>query len=582
MKKALFLMAALATSGAFAAPFVWPASWSASKPSEAKRGGELRQGVLSDFKTFNPFTTTEAGNVPFLIGDSTSGLFTQDPTSGNFVPYMADGPAKVSNGNKRFVVTIRQGMKFSDGQEITADDWVTTAKIHKDDKVGSNSYDNFYINNKPINVTKLGKYQLQFDFPSVSAGAYVRMSYAPWPDHVFGKVYASGGAEAIKKMWTLSTPVNQIVSPGAWSIASYRAGERTVVKKNPYWGEWNKDSAGGALPYLDTQSFLVAKDLNGLLAQFLSGNVDLYNPDNADRLSQVKAAIDGKKLDATLLPNVSPNATSSWIVFNWNQAKNPSKQALFRNPKFRYAMSMLANRKAMVQLALGGVGSEVYTSVYPVFADWIPKDVKTYPYNPQMAAKLLSDLGYKKKDSQGWLVNSKGERLEFNLTTNSGNTIREQTARIFADEAKKVGVKVNFNPIDFNTLVDQLDSTGDNRPFDAILLGLSGGDNVWPFGSNVEPCGTNLHSFNGTPKCITPQETLATKLYNQGDQELDVTKRKAIGAKLVAVDSEMQGFIYLIATNYHVAYNNRVGGQYPRELMDAYYGSRATPLTFVK
>ena len=226
MKKALTLALALTVGTAAAqSAFVWPAAWTAEQNTANKRGGELRLSAISDFKTMNPFTSSEADSIPDRM-ETGAGLFTQDPRNDEFIPYMAASAPVVSNNNKRFVVKIRQGMKFSDGQAITADDWVTTWKIHTDDKVGSNSYDTFFLVGKPITVKKLDNYTLQFDFPQPSASALSIMSYAPWPDHVFGKAYREGGADAIKKMWGLATPASQIVSPGMWVVDSYRAGEQ--------------------------------------------------------------------------------------------------------------------------------------------------------------------------------------------------------------------------------------------------------------------------------------------------------------------------------------------------------------------
>lgn len=585
MKKALFVALAMSASSAFAAPFVWPAAWTAEQNTANKRGGEFRDFAISDFKTINPFTSAEANSIPNTMREGT-GLFIQDPRNDDLIPYMAAGEPTVSNGGKRFVVKIRQGMKFSDGQPITADDWITTWKIHTDDKVGSNSYSSFFLNKKPITIKKIDDYTLQFDFPQRSSEAYLRMSFTPWPDHIFGKAYRAGGAEAIKKMWTLGTPVNQIVSPGMWVLESYRAGERTVFEKNKYWGEWNKDSRGNALPYLDRYSYRITGDLNAALAAFLAGQIDDFEPRNADDLAQIKRAIDGGKLKATLLPNVSPQASSQWIVFNWNKASDPAKQKLFRDVRFRRAMSHIANREAMVQLALGGLGTENYFSVYPIFRQQIAAGASApkYPYNLAEASKLLAQLGYTKKNAQGYLVDKNGKVLEFNLSTNAGNTVREQLGRIFADEAKKVGVKVNFTPIDFNNLVNQLLAKGEDRPFEAILLGLSGGSNIWPFGNNVVPCDGNLHSYNKNSKgtCLTPQESLMTKLYYQGDAEIDPAKRRAIGAQLMKAEGELQPVIYLVGGNYHVAFNERLGGEYPRNLMNAYYGSRQNALTFIK
>ncbi|MCD0160967.1 ABC transporter substrate-binding protein [Deinococcus sp. 6YEL10] len=589
MKKVLTLALALTVGSAAAqSAFVWPAAWTGEQNTANKRGGELRLSAISDFKTFNPFTSSEADSITQRMTEDSAGLFFQDPRTDEFIPYMAASAPVVSNNNKRFVVKIRQGMKFSDGQAITADDWITTWKIHTDDKVGSNSRDTFFLIGKPITVKKLDTYTLQFDFPQPSASALSIMSYAPWPDHVFGKAYREGGAEAIKKMWTLATPPSQIVSPGAWVLETYRAGERAVFKKNNNWGDWNKDGRGQELPYLNNLSVRIVADANAALAAFLAGQLDTVAMRNADDLAQTKKAIDAGNLKAFLKANVSPQATSQWITFNWNKASDPAKQKLFRDVRFRRAMSHIANRQAMVQLALGGLGSETYFSTYPIFKQQIDAGLSagapTYKYNLAEASRLLGQLGYTKKNAQGFLVDKAGKVLEFNLSTNAGNTVREQLGRIFADEAKKVGVKVNFTPIDFNTLVSQLTSKGENRPFDAILLGLSGGSNIWSFGSNVVPCGTNLHSYNNPTdgKCATSQEQLMTKLYYQGDAELNDAKRRAIGGQLMKVEGELQPVIYLVGGNYHVAYNERLGGEFTANMMDAYYGHRYFPLTFVK
>ncbi|MFX5772742.1 ABC transporter substrate-binding protein, partial [Acinetobacter baumannii] len=84
-----------------------------------------------------------------------------------------------------------------------------------------------------------------------------------------GPVYQKEGAEGIKKMWTLNEKPNNIVSGGPWLIESYRPGERLVLKRNPAFGEWNKDEAGNPLPYLDRYEIKIVKDINAALAEFL-------------------------------------------------------------------------------------------------------------------------------------------------------------------------------------------------------------------------------------------------------------------------------------------------------------------------
>jgi peptide/nickel transport system substrate-binding protein len=330
------------------------------------------------------------------------------------------------------------------------------------------------------------------------------------------------------------------------------------------------------------------------LAQYLAGNIDTYSPDNRDRLAQVKAAIDGKKLNAQLIANASARASSDFMVFNMDDSAT-FKTKLFSNVKFRQAMSMLVNRDAMVDLTLGGLGQPTYTGVYPVYKDWIPTGIDKYKYNPQAAVKLLAELGFTKKNSEGTLVDKAGNKLEFTLLTNAENTRRQGYAKIIQDEAKKVGVKINTSFIAFNQMTDLLDAKGDftRRGFDAIIIGLTGGGKVFPVsGPNVIECkdlgdGGNLHMFNQSNKCRFPFETQSINLYWKGRAEFNLAARKAVAAQIQKVESENMPYVQLAAQTVHFSWTDRVQGELPRAAINSLnastlFGPRSLDLTWIK
>ncbi|MEY4530230.1 MAG: hypothetical protein RLZZ156_951 [Deinococcota bacterium] len=580
MKKAIVAVAALALgSSAAAQAFVFPAKWSTTTPAEAKRGGTYRGSAISDYKTLNPFTTAEAGNIPQTI-TSEDGLFKFDPTTGDYIPYMA-ASYSVSPDKLVWTMNLRKGMKWSDGKPIVADDFVTTFKITTDEDVGSNGYDSWFIDDKPVVIEKVDSDTIRAKFPKVAADAIEILTYTVSPNHIFGPVYASKGAAGIKAMWTLSTPANQIVQSGAWNFVSYRPGERATFERNEFYGEWNKDSAGGALPYAAGRTVSIVGNTAAQVAAYLGGSLDVFGPSNADQLSQVKKAIDGGGLKAVLRPNIGAAASSSWIVFNWNRKADPFKQKLFRDANFRRAMSHLSNRAAMVDIVFGSLAQPAYTSVYLPFTAWVSGTAKKYDYNLEAAKGLLEKVGFSKKNADGYLVNREGKVLEFDITTNAGNIQREQMAKIFADGAKLAGVKVNFKPIDFNTLVAQLLEDGDNRKFDALLLGLSGGGVIYPMGSNVVPCGTNLHAFNKSGKCLEPWETQTTALFSRGQQELDFGKRVSIAKQIQDVESQYQAWVYLVSPNTHASWTTRTRGEYPSAIQNSVNGTREISMTWI-
>ena len=593
MKKALLLALALGAGSSLAAPFVTPAAWTSNKAGEVQTGGTLRTANLQDFKTLNPFVTAESPNLVDVM--SAGGLLIRDLITDEYVPYMAEKYTQ-SADKRTFTLTIRQGMKWSDGKPITVDDFVTAATLHSNKDIGSNSYDSYFINNQPIKVSKVDANTLKVVFPKpdVTALEFLSGILVPQPTHVFMPVFKAKGAQGIKDMWTISTPANQIVTSGSFMLDRYVAGERALLKKNPYFGEWNKDSAGKALPYLDGIQVNVVADAGAQLTQFLAGNLDVYAPDNRDRLAQVKSALDSKKVNGVLVANASSRASSDFMVFNMDDS-NTFKTKLFSNVKFRQAMSMLVNRDAMVDLTLGGLGQPTYTGVYPVFKDWTPAGMDKYKFNPTAAAKLLAELGFTKKGSDGVLVDKAGNKLEFTLITNAENTRRQGFAKIIQDEAKKVGVKINTSFIAFNQMTDMLDAKKDfsRRGFDAIIIGLVNGSSVFPIsGPNVLECsglgeGGNLHMFNQSNKCRFPFETQELNLYWKGRAEFNLAARKAIAAQIQKLEMENQPVVQLAAQTVHYAWTARTQGELPRNAMTSLnastlFGPRVLDLTWIK
>lgn len=578
MKAKILFTILLGLGQSFATPFIYPKHWFGTSGTEnkknnlihIKKGGSLRVGKVRDFKTFNPFTTVEAENIPRQLSAGAS-LFTVDIITDKFIPLMAQEMPQILNDGKTFIVKIRKGMRFSDGKPITADDWVTTYTIHSDKAVGSLYLRDLMLGPDITKVKKIDKYTLQFDFPYPTPAAYSKMSLTPWPHHIFGPVYTQGGAKAIKEMWGLNTKPQEIISPGAWTLQNYTSGQQAILGKNVYFGLWSKDNRKRSLPYLNFIKIRVFNDEKAVLSSYLAGELDIYNPRHADDLSQIKKAIDKKKLKANLLANLGPERVIHWITFNWNRKSDPYKEQLFRDFRFRRAMSHLSNRKAMIKLALGGTGTPTFTSIPLVFKKYQFKDTPHYPYNPKAASELLTRIGYTRKNSAGYLINNQGQIISFDLAFDAKKVVDQRMAQIFADDAKKAGIKVNLKPLDFNLIVQHLVSEGPDRKWDATLLSLGGGERYYPYMSAVMGCGSAFHPYNrlGEGKCLTPAETKIANLFKKGERTLDDDKRRNIGKQIAKTEGEQQAIIYLASQNYHFSHNERIGGWYKKELINA-------------
>lgn len=578
MKKVLLTLAALAVvSMAAAQPFVWPSAWTSAEPGEAEYGGTYRGSALSDPRTFNPFVSAEQNDV-VDAADATT-LIQQGPDSDAFIPYMAES-FTISDDGLVVTINVRQGMKWSDGEDITAADFYLTYLAETDPDVGSNGFDSWFINDAQIEGELVDEYTLRFTFPTTDRTALPVLAISPAPDHILGEIYREGGAEALQAAWGTETDVSETVWATAFVPTQFVPGQRIVFERNPFFGEWNTDEQGNALPYLDRYVVQIVESTDAALNLYLAGEIDAYSPSNLDQVGVVSQAINNGDIDAVLLPNVAPVASSQFIVFNWNKESDPFKESVFRNIKFRQAMSHLVDREAIVDLVYGGSAAPMWSNVYQVYDFWVNPDVPRFPFDPERAAELLAEIGFSQTNSNGVLVDADGNELSFTLATNAGNSQREQITQIFADAARAVGVDVQIQAIDFNLLVDQLLSTGSDRPFDAILIGLQGGNRVWPFGVNVIPCGTNLHMYNQEPDCLFAQETLAEELYFQGRQTLDTTEAQQIGYRIQTALANLQGQIYTVSPLSHYSWLSDVGGEHPEGLINDALGVRELPLTF--
>jgi peptide/nickel transport system substrate-binding protein len=582
MKKALAITTLLALAGSVqAAPFVNSQAWTVSKPSEVKRGGSFAEGTFGNYTTFNPLYTRTNKDIPGRLGLRPTFL-TLDVDKREYVPYLAESYT-LSADKRTWTFKLRDGVKWSDGKALVADDFVLSATINQDEKMETNYFDEFFIDDKPIRVTKVDDRTVRVAFPQARANNIENMPFC-LPAHIFGPVYAKKSKADLEKLWNLASDPKDVVGLGPWVLRSFRAGERVAFAKSPTYGEWNKDSAGGALPYLDGYVVDLFKDSNAQFASFLAGKLDVFSPRNADDLAQIKRSVDGGQLKVVLKPNVSSAQTGDRIAWNWNRKSDPRKQKIFRDSRFRRAMSHLMNRSAMVQIAIGGTGQAMFDYVPPLFKQFQSPNLAKYEFNPEVATRLLSQIGFSKKNADGFLIDAGGKVLEFDLSPNAGNNRRAALSQIFADEAKKVGVKVNIRPVDAGTWSNYIGGSdkSDDRPFDAVMYGIVGGGIILPFSEAVLDCrnGT-LVAYNQSGKCLQPWETTVNNLFNKATQEFDTNKRRQLAFQIQDIISKEQPVVYTISPNYHAAWSSKLKGEYPSDVADAYVEDRAYDLSWI-
>jgi peptide/nickel transport system substrate-binding protein len=557
------MFAALAFAGlggvSSAAPFVFPDAWSVSPTGAGESRGTLREGSTSEPRGFNPFTDPSAPVVGGVNGSR--GLFITDPVTGDTVPYMAQRYT-VSENRLRWTMTLRPDMRWSDGTPVTAEDWVTTARIHSDRALSTNQRERFFVEGKPVTVTSEGDSTVVFTFPKVVVNALDTLSVPPQPAHVFRAAYDANGAAGVRALWGVGENPSRIVTAGAFKLSNFEPGVRSLYVRNPYFSEWNATTAAEALPHLDRVETRYYRDRAAMLEDYLDERLDTFTTSNPLEVARLQSSLNNGTWRGTLRLNALAGGATTWMTFNWNRQSDPFKQTLFRSAAFRQAISHLVNRERIVKEVYGGLATAQYGALTTSFGDWVAPDLERYAFDPEAAAKLLATLGFRTRNRDGLLETRDYRTIEFEVYIPNNSPESERAMEIIRSDALEVGVRITVTAVSPGVLINLLTAPGEDRPWDAVYSALAfNTPGVYPLNGAYYSCFGRLHFFNTSGDCIDPLETQGMLLFDRGRQTLDLKARREIVRETQTVTARLQAVIHVVALTTHAAWQARVRGE---------------------
>lgn len=526
-----------------------------------KFGGEFRSSVIGEGpKTFNPWESKD-NTSSTLSGMMYDGLLSTDAYTGEVVPRMAKS-FEVKN-NREYIIHLRRGLKWSDGKPITADDVVFTWKdIILGGYGNTSTRDNLYIDGKLPTVEKIDNYTVKFTTPVVFA-PFLRQLGAPIaPKHIMAPIVKKGKA-AFSSSLGVSTPPSDFVVSGPFKLKEYTPAQRVTFVRNPDF--YMVDRQLRRLPYFDKYVVFIVGDLNNQVLKFEAGELDIL-PVHGNNVARFKAL---EKHGGYKLYNLGPETSTVFMCFNLNNRKNdkgkyfvpPVKQRWFQDLNFRTAVDYAIDRNAMVSNVLYGVGAPLFTaeSLSSIYLN--KKLAQGHPKDPAKARELLKKSGFYYKNNQ--LFDKYGNRVEFELLTNAGNTEREAVGVIIKQDLEEIGIKVNFKPIEFNSLVGKLLNTYD---WDMAIIGLTGspldphsGKSVWA------PSGT-MHFFNMKDPAPQVWERQLGVIFDSAARVLDFAQRKKYYDQYQQIVYDKKPMLYLYSPVSFIAVRNKFGNIDPTPL----------------
>ena len=328
-----------------------------------KYGGQIITSTIGEGpKTFNPWTAKDATSAQIgeMLYDS---LLETNPITGDVIPKLAK-EYKISDDQKTYTIILREGLRWSDGKLITANDVVFTWNEIILAGFGNTSLrDSVLIDGEYPKVSKIDDYTIEFKIKKPFSPFLRFVGTQIAPKHIFEPVVKKGKRYFDSYLGTTMNP-KDIVSSGAFLLEEYVPAQRVVFERNPNY--YTIDEAKNKLPYLEKYVILIVGDLNNELLKFEAGELDVVSVRGKD-LPRFKAK--EKKSDFKIY-NLGPNTGTMFLAFNLNSRKDkngnyyvdPIKLKWFNDKNFRAAIDYAIDRKAMVSNILNNVAQPLFTS----------------------------------------------------------------------------------------------------------------------------------------------------------------------------------------------------------------------------
>ncbi|MBZ9688665.1 ABC transporter substrate-binding protein [Clostridium estertheticum] len=377
---------------------------------------------------FNPIYTSSVDD-SYVTSLVFEGLMSND-VQGNPIGKVAK-KWKISEDNKTYTFTLNKGIKFSNGEELTARDvefTFTSICDPKYDGPRSDAVDKL-VGYKEYNkgdaktvqgIKVIDDYTISFTLTDVKAPALISdFGYGIMCKSYY--TFEKGNIDKLKESFL------KPMGSGPYLFKDYKAGQEADFEKNPtYWkGEAKINKV-----------ILKVTNAQTNIQSLSAGEVDI------DRIGAAPENIQMLQTAGFIEMQLYPDNGYGFIGLNLKDEK-------FKDVKVRQALTYGLNRKGFIDARYKGYAEVCNAPVSQV--SWAyTDDINKYEFNPGKANQLLEEAGWLKKDD-GFRYKD-GKKFEIHWMTYQGSKYVEMLIPIVKDNWKAIGIDVIPELMEFNTL----------------------------------------------------------------------------------------------------------------------------------
>lgn len=464
-----------------------------SATAKPQRGGTLTIATAHDITSFDQFSVNDNESIR-VISQVIEGLYKTD-ADGKLVPWLATGD-EVSADGLTHTLTLREGVKFSDGKPLTAADVKFSLEQARDSKEWGFAHADL----KSVKAQDDRTVVLRLAKPVASLHANLAL-------FVSGIIPADYGGRSAKEF------ARSPIGTGPFVLERWDRGTRVTLARNPHY--WQKGR-----PLLDGVDIVGVPDDNSRITQLRGKQVDVAARPPWPQLDA---------LDRTPGLSVETYALAQVDSLNLNTKKAP-----FDDKRLREAVDLALDREGMVKASLSGRGEPARSFLAPSMPFYSPQPAPAREEALARAKQLVQEAG--------------APRQEIEVMFFNGNTVASTVGQILQENLKAIGLKVKLLPLDQAAVLER----GSKGDYNAALSALTS-DIVDPAELAAFYVGTNgFSTFSNPPELAD--------LVARAAREEDRDTRAKLYAELQRKIAEQHGFLALQVEPWVWAMSDRVQG----------------------
>jgi peptide/nickel transport system substrate-binding protein len=450
-------------------------------PAPAVQGGIFVHATSADSTILNPilWSDTSSSDVGQHLFPRLLGI---DPDSGAFVPTDMAESWDTSPDGLVWTFNLRDGVSWSDGEAVDADDFLFTYDAIASENVETPRKSNV---EQIESIEVVDPQTIQVTFKEVKCDALTDLNLRWLPGHLYGDDFSD-----IMENDLNSAPA---VSAGPLVFRDWAVDDRaTLVRNETYWK---------STPNMDGWVYKTVPDPGARLGQLQAGEVD-YIGVQPEQLTTVE-------LDPNLEVYKFKDDGYAYIAMNLANPDSPQPgrdeegnlveqdpHPILSDHAVRLAIAHSLDYDTIINKVYLGQGYQIASNILPAVSWAHDPNIQPYAYDQELAAQILEEAGWTDSDGDG-IREKDGEPLALTLITNAGNTTREDLGVLAQDQLNAVGFDITFEAIEFGTVVGQL--LGQN--FDMVIIGWTGlgtdpnDDSFWHTKFDTPESGFNFVSY---------------------------------------------------------------------------------------